>query len=477
MTRFFLTSSFITILASVLAVLLSALWRRLPIDDAYITFRYAVNLASGHGLVFNVGEWVLGTTTPLWALTLAGLSKLGLGIEHTATITGGICAIVSIVLFLRTIPTTASTSIKALWAFVIALYYPLSVITFSGMETSPYILIVGLGLYCFGTQHPLMGSLLSFVATLLRPDGALVMAAGLVGGLRRSNRSALAAIALYAAVLTPCLVWAYAIYGSILPHSVEAKKILYQTTPLKNTLFFFEALSQEPIDAALLCLGASGLIFAFKDPTLRPFSLWALLYSVGLIFSGVKPIFFWYFGPLWFLFLTVGLEGIRRRFAGIIPHQLGVLTPSLLLAFIVFDIVTRAPGLDPVEMRENAYRTIAETFSTSIQPGDSVLMSEIGVLGYGLPQARVIDSAGLVSPKVSDLIRIRLSEDPQLLPIKGTPWLKDIIEKEEPRWLIGSRDLTSFDSAEKEPWFSERYQLMDVVEPKHLGGVAVFKKR
>lgn len=477
MVRFLYTSSFITILASVLAVLLSGLWRRLPVDDAYITFRYAVNVASGHGLVFNVGEWVLGTTTPLWALTLAGLSKLGLGIEDTATISGGLCAVVSIVLFLTAIPTTASRRVKALWAFVIALYYPLSVITFSGMETSPYILVVGLGLYCFGTQRPLTGSLLSFIATVLRPDGALIMAAGLLGGRRRSNRSALAAIALYTAALAPCLVWAYTTYGAILPHSVEAKKILYQTDPLKNTLFFFEALSQEPIDAVLLCLGASGLIFAFKDSTLRPFSLWALLYSVGLIFSGVKPIFFWYFGPLWFLFLTVGLEGMRRRFSGIIPQRISSLCPLLLLAFMMLDVFKRAPGSDPVEMRENAYRTITKKLSASIQPGDSVLMSEIGVLGYGLPQAHVIDSAGLVSPQVSELIRHRLSQDPRLMPVKGTPWLRDIIEREDPTWLIGSKELTSFDSAEKEPWFSDRYQLIEVVEPEHLGGVAVFKKR
>ncbi len=38
------------------------------IDDAYITFRYARNLAEGLGLVYNPGEWVLGTTAPLWAI-------------------------------------------------------------------------------------------------------------------------------------------------------------------------------------------------------------------------------------------------------------------------------------------------------------------------------------------------------------------------------------------------------------------------
>ena len=49
-------------------------WRFLPIlnDDPYITARYARNLATGHGFVYNEGERVLGTTTPLTTLLLAG---------------------------------------------------------------------------------------------------------------------------------------------------------------------------------------------------------------------------------------------------------------------------------------------------------------------------------------------------------------------------------------------------------------------
>jgi len=47
-------------------------------DDAYITLRYAANLASGYGFVYNPGEAVLGTSTPLYTLFLAGLKAAGL---------------------------------------------------------------------------------------------------------------------------------------------------------------------------------------------------------------------------------------------------------------------------------------------------------------------------------------------------------------------------------------------------------------
>src|SRR5262249_23743467 len=44
--------------------------------DAYISFQYARNLATGAGFVFNPGERVLGTTSPLETLLLASVYRL-----------------------------------------------------------------------------------------------------------------------------------------------------------------------------------------------------------------------------------------------------------------------------------------------------------------------------------------------------------------------------------------------------------------
>src|SRR5260370_38217980 len=62
-------------------------------DDAYITFRYAANLARGLGLVFNPSEHVLGTTSPLFTVILAGAGRL-VGLQHMEAIavTAGILA-------------------------------------------------------------------------------------------------------------------------------------------------------------------------------------------------------------------------------------------------------------------------------------------------------------------------------------------------------------------------------------------------
>ena len=40
-------------------------------DDAFITYRYAANLASGNGLVFNIGDNTNSSTSLLWTLILS----------------------------------------------------------------------------------------------------------------------------------------------------------------------------------------------------------------------------------------------------------------------------------------------------------------------------------------------------------------------------------------------------------------------
>src|SRR5690348_12504444 len=55
-------------------------------DDAYITYRYAENLATGHGLVFNAATPpVEGYSNLLWILLLALLAQFGLSVPVWAS--------------------------------------------------------------------------------------------------------------------------------------------------------------------------------------------------------------------------------------------------------------------------------------------------------------------------------------------------------------------------------------------------------
>src|SRR5205085_9529171 len=47
-------------------------------DDEMVSMRYAQNLASGNGLVWNPGEKVEGFTNPLWVLLMAFFHLFGI---------------------------------------------------------------------------------------------------------------------------------------------------------------------------------------------------------------------------------------------------------------------------------------------------------------------------------------------------------------------------------------------------------------
>ena len=56
------------------------------IDDAYIHFRCALNWAVGDGLVFNAGQPVLGTTSPVFALALGVVLRFFGVLPHSAAL-------------------------------------------------------------------------------------------------------------------------------------------------------------------------------------------------------------------------------------------------------------------------------------------------------------------------------------------------------------------------------------------------------
>lgn len=67
--------------AFVVACLAWLAWRnRFVQDDAFISFRYARNLAEGHGLVWNLGERVEGYTNFLWTVFLTPSFWLGVDV-------------------------------------------------------------------------------------------------------------------------------------------------------------------------------------------------------------------------------------------------------------------------------------------------------------------------------------------------------------------------------------------------------------
>jgi len=84
----------------ILLVSAVAVWseHRYEIDDASTSYRYAANLASGEGLVFNPGQRVEGYSNFLWVLALAAGDAIGLAPPYLGPMLGIIAYLAMIVL-------------------------------------------------------------------------------------------------------------------------------------------------------------------------------------------------------------------------------------------------------------------------------------------------------------------------------------------------------------------------------------------
>ncbi|PJF27525.1 MAG: hypothetical protein CUN53_03730, partial [Phototrophicales bacterium] len=67
-------------------VLLAVAFRDYVQDDVFITYVYSRNLADGVGFVFNPGEAVQGTTTPLWTLIMALVHRITPDVLHAGNL-------------------------------------------------------------------------------------------------------------------------------------------------------------------------------------------------------------------------------------------------------------------------------------------------------------------------------------------------------------------------------------------------------
>ena len=219
----------VTLLAVLLLLLHGLALHSLP-DDAFISFRYAYNLARGEGPVFNPGQPVEGYTTPLWVFLLGALGALGLPISQTATVLCFATALVTVAI-LPLFSTALGLRLYGLEAMILALNTSYAVWAGSAMEMVPFGLLLIVATWAFlDEKPPLLVGLLFALLTVLRPEGALFGGLALlfctVDGLRGRPDAWRRLVLLGAGFALPVaghLAWRWTYYGYPLPNTFYAK--------------------------------------------------------------------------------------------------------------------------------------------------------------------------------------------------------------------------------------------------------------
>jgi hypothetical protein len=430
----------IALLLAALAIAARLLPGARTIDDAFITFRYAQNLLSGQGLVFNPGEQVLGTTTPLYALLVAALA-LPLGGAHApfpqiALVLNALADAATCILLWRIGKRLGSERAGVITALLWAVA-PYSVtFTIGGLETSVVVFLLTLSVWAYLNDHLLLTALAAACALLTRPDALLLVAPLALDRLWRAVRSPRKPIRWgeVMAFLLPLLAWgifATLYYGSPLPHSVAAKLAVYrlhQGDSLIRLLQHYATPFMEAEWGGPILIGIGLVLYpllfiigarkGFKaDSRVLAWALYPWLYF--LAFSLPNPLLFrWYLTPPLpplFLFILLGLETLllalfrsgKKNAPAPLPAWKGAVITAVMLLPLVSSLSAwelhpdhganrPAPRMAFIKL-ELLYGEVADYLKGLIPPGETLAAGDVGVLGYRTG-ARILDTVGLNSP-------------------------------------------------------------------------------
>jgi hypothetical protein len=376
-------------------------------DDALITVRYADRLGHGLGFTYNDGERVLGTSTPLWTLVLAGASAIGLPPVAAAAwlgvaAFGWTAAATALLLRDRGIAWWG----QALGAALVATSPTLLTWAGGGMETSAAIAALATFLWLYERGRWRALGFVGGAMLLLRPDLGLVLAAAAIleTARSRSARAVLAVLPGFAIVVLPWVVGATAYFGTPLPNSGFAKR-----------------LQADDWDAYLPALGAAlwrvapilpaaaigfAVSRAHAVTALPAFALLGL--AAGMQLGGM-PGCWWYLAAPMYLVLLLAATGtvhVTERLAeGRDPLRSAaalVALASPLLGHAELARAARELRSDQADV-ERCHGRVGDWLREHAPRGASVGADNIGYIGWrsGL---RVVDMTGVVQTETAAAI-------------------------------------------------------------------------
>jgi arabinofuranosyltransferase len=396
----------IIFIATVAVRLVFNILTRFTVDDAFITFRYAENMAMGHGFVYNEGQHVLGTSTPLFTLMLALFSLLSVSPIRAAMfislVSSGITAMViyRLALLLR----------FTHWSWVPALIYMLWPRTLvgdtCGMETAFFTMLVTASFYYQHRRLIFYALATATLAAVTRPEGLFLILVLLAYNGYRNRDKLLQYLSTPLFIIVPWLSFSYFYFGSVIPNSVSAKVALYSrfaTKPFLESLVYLMAW-HNPVGWILLLSAIGGGYWLYKK---QNFGRLEIVWLVGMIlfyaFSRTH-IFFWYVlpvYPLYLLFAGALLPLLSDR-VGLLAKQSRACGAAIAVVLVALAAVGNYRAADYYstyqEHLENIHKAIGHYLYSHARADDLVAAEDVGYMGY-YSKKRILDRDGLVSPE------------------------------------------------------------------------------
>lgn len=370
-------------------------------DDALIIFRYAENLAAGHGFVYNLGERVLGTTTPLYTLLLAGLLKIKINCFVGGLILNNLADLTTAWVLLQLF---RSEQGPLSWLpAVLFLFSPESLQwSLSGMETQLYIAFIFLAFYFASTESWSVAFLFAAITVLTRVDGIAVLGVLVVAYLLRYAKLPALPLVIFAVAVLPWTLFAYFYFGSPIPNSAAAKFALSGSNIAAAfwNILFRGFLHLHTLGIPVLILAILGTRFIWKErKPLLPVALWTWGYALSYTIAA-GPMHPWYYAPFYAGYLVIAFHGILFLL-GRYPKLMATRTFFSAIAICIILLLSyyRLLSIQRQQMQLAGTNRAVGEWAQAHTPEDSVLaVKDIGYIGY-YSRRKILDLAGLVSPE------------------------------------------------------------------------------
>lgn len=381
-------------------------------DDPFITYRYAENLARGIGFVYNPGERVLSTTTPLFALGLAPFASLGSQLPQIAVLIGAISLALG-GLLVWDIGRIWETPLVGWAGLILYPTFPLLIMTL-GSETPVYLAFC-LGVFsAYLRRHYSLVGLLAGLAILTRPDGVVLVAILIVDFLlRRREPIPWMAVAIFSGLLVAWVGFAWVYFGSPVPATLAAKQ--HQGSMAISQRFATGILTVASWYSSwpyLLegCVAIAGVVLAiWKRREWILFLIWPLAYFTAYSLLGVSR-YFWYYAPLvpgvivclglgltWIPFV---LGRVTNRYLNQRSWLISILVGIILGVFLFGQARSLLALFRNPDRRATMYQAVGEWLEMNTGSADRIGALEVGIIGY-YARRPMVDFAGLIQPDVA----------------------------------------------------------------------------
>ena len=388
-------------------------------DDAFISYRYGQNLATGAGLVFNPEERVLGSTSP-GQMLLAALVYAIAGLQATPSVmaTLGCLAwsaqVAALFLLLQAPLGRGGAALVAGLAGIGAT----GAQTWVPLETNLVAACVLFAFVAADRRAWYATAVLAAIATVLRPDAWL--AALILGSFciweRRRQALGPCAVFLGLAVLWPLFAWQY--YGSPLPQSALTKyhrssllEYLIHELTMPSAVFLPDMAPPLRICLMVALAITGGVQLLKRAPRLAPFVIYGIAHALAYLQLRPFTVHQWHLYP-WVVVLCVlswsALIGFARASAERArraPYWIAVIACAGLALVQVVRFADAARELDArywTGQRQATYVEISKYLAKHAAPGDWFGSVEVGTIAY-YSNLSAFDFGGLVTRPYSRL--------------------------------------------------------------------------